>query len=295
MRSATASVHIVAASVGFTSLAALWLCVMWGMVLRNGWATSRVRHATLYGTHMVLAVFGLTLGLVHAIAQLAVPNGPVGLLDEIIPFGNHHDPIGIGVGVIALELMLTFILSVLLQRRMGYHRWRSLHSLAYLAYALLVGHVLISGSDVGSTWARTLIAGSLVTVLLVGLATLPKVTRLPRKMLDRSADRVRSSSVSVNVDPGRCARFGFCEHEAPSIFTLRSDGRLAYRASVPGEQVEAAVQAAMVCPARAIKLGRLPTSVVVAPPPQDNPEMEQTGRHHLRPIGNVSRPAGGRR
>jgi ferredoxin len=78
--------------------------------------------------------------------------------------------------------------------------------------------------------------------------------------------RLRGRQVMVNVDPTRCVRFGFCEHEAPEIFQLRGDGRLTYRPSVPDRQVEQVVQAARVCPARAIVLSRAATTMVMGSP-----------------------------
>jgi len=312
MRTAQESVHLVAATVGFISLTALWLGMLCGTTLRSGWAISRVRHSTIHGLHANLVLFGIWLGVVHAAAQLAVPapHGKVGWVDELVPFANDHDPIGIGMGVLALELMISFALSVLVQRRLGYHRWRTLHSLAYFAFTLAAGHVLVSGTDInGLAWVRIAIVAGWAIAMGAGIATFPGMAKLPRRLLDRFFGQARASDVTVNVDAIRCARFGFCEHEAPGIFSLRSDGRLAYRSSVPADQADAAMQAAMVCPARAISLGRLPTSMVVPPPPPEPapaetvaaPRMpsapsslEDTGRHHLRPIRPVGRPGGSR-
>lgn len=264
LRDAQQSVHLVAATVGFVSLGTLWASVIWGITLKSGWALTRIRHATIYGVHQTLTVFGLCLGLVHALAQLAVPQGPVRVVDEWLPFANPGDPIGIGFGVIALELFIALAFSILIQRRLGYHRWRSLHRAAYLAFTLLCGHVLISGSDVGAASVTGAIVAAWASTVLLRLVTLPAVARLPRAMQERIADRLRGRQVVVNVDPGRCARFGFCEHEAPGVFQLHGDGRLSYRSSVPGDDVEAVVQAARACPARAIALSRLPTKVVIA-------------------------------
>src|SRR5947207_6761496 len=101
MPTAQQSVHLVAACVGFLSLSLLWLWAVWGTLLRVGWGLTRVRHQTLYGVHQTLTLVGLTLGIVHALAQLAGPGGPVHLLDEWLPFTNGRDPFGIGVGVIS--------------------------------------------------------------------------------------------------------------------------------------------------------------------------------------------------
>jgi ferredoxin len=65
-------------------------------------------------------------------------------------------------------------------------------------------------------------------------------------------------TATVNVDPVRCARFGFCEHEAPDVFQIRREGRLTYRSRVSGEQqIDSVIRALEVCPARAITMGNI--------------------------------------
>ena len=258
------AVHVVAATVGFLSLGLLWLTMLWGTTLRVGWGLTRVRHQTLYGVHQTTMLLGLTLGLVHGLAQLAVPGGPVHLVDEWLPFANGRDPLGTGCGVVALELLVALALSVLIQRRLGYHRWRMLHIAAYAAFTLLCAHVLISGSEVRSLVARLTILAAWLSTLVLRLATTHRVAALPRRLAERVDARLRGRQVMVNVDPTRCVRFGFCEHEAPETFQLRGDGRLTYRPSVPDRQVEQVIQAARVCPARAIVLSRAATTMVMS-------------------------------
>jgi ferredoxin len=261
VRNAQESVHLVAATVGFLSLFLLWLAVVWGLMLRNGWAQSRIRHATVYGLHQTTALLGLCLAAVHAFAQLASPAGPVALVDTLVPFTNNVDPIGIGAGVIALELTVACAASVLIQRRLGYTRWRALHALTYVAFMFLVAHVLISGSDLASParWGSVLVAWLITVVLWV--STTSWFVGLRQQAAERRAGR-GGEELLVNVDGNRCAQFGFCEHEAPAVFTLRSDGRLAYRAAVPADQAAEVIRAVEVCPARAIALHRTPTTVL---------------------------------
>ena len=266
LRTAQDSVHLVAATIGFVSYAALWGGTLWGTVLRSGWATSRLRHQTVYSVHMHVILLGLTLGIVHGIVQMAAPYGKVRAIDVVVPFIDRADPIGVGLGVVALELMIATALSVLIQRRLGYARWRALHSLGYLSFTMVAAHLLISGSEMYPAPVRTAVAGSWAVVVLAGVSTVAPVARMPRAVLDRLSPRHRAEEVTVAVDPGKCGSFGFCEQEAPGIFTLRSDQRLAYRSVVPSDQAEAAMRAAVVCPARAIKLGRLPATVVVSQP-----------------------------
>lgn len=265
VRNAQESVHLVAASVGFISFFLLWLAVVSGMVLRNGWALTRIRHSTAYGIHSVLALLGLCLAAVHAFAQLAVPGGPVRWVDTVIPFTNGPDPFGIGLGVIAAELLTAAALSVLVQRRLGFSRWRALHALTYTAFMLLVAHLLISGSDVSSPAAYGAVLLAWLTTVGLWTTTTPWIGELRRDLVERFTAQRRARELAVNVDPVRCGRFGFCQHEAPDVFTLRSDGRLAYRAVVPADLAEPVIRAAEVCPARAITLNRVPTTVLTPP------------------------------
>jgi sulfoxide reductase heme-binding subunit YedZ len=262
------SIHLIAATVGSISFLLLWLAVLWGLVLRNGWLLTRIRHATVYGIHQSLALAGLCLAAVHACAQFAVPGGHVRPVDVVVPFLNGLDPVGIGVGVVALELMTAAALSVLVQRRLGYSRWRALHTMTYCAFLLMVGHVLLSGSDTGSVAAYGTVVACTLATGVAWLASTAWIARVRRRTSPSSAPGKQQRTSTVDVDAHRCARFGFCEQAAPEVFTLRGDGRLAYRASVSDDEIGAVINAVEVCPARAITLRRIPTSVLTPPRPE---------------------------
>lgn len=261
---AAQGVHLIAASVGFLSFFFIWLAVVWGFVLRHGWTPTWVRHATIHGTHQIVALLGLTLGIVHAFAQLAGPTGAVRLIDVLVPFTNLSDPVGIGIGVVALEVMVATTLSVLIQRRLGYNRWRALHALNYVAFMLLTGHILVSGSDVRPPYVWGTVVGAFAITMLLWLSTVPQFGDARRRASDRVRGPRREQEIAVGVDAGRCSRYGFCQHEAPDVFMLRADGRLAYRAAVPTDMADDVVRAVKVCPMRAITLSRVPTAVVSA-------------------------------
>jgi sulfoxide reductase heme-binding subunit YedZ len=286
--------HIVAAVVGFASYFLLWAAVLWGLMLRNGWAGTRMRHSTIYAIHMTIALFGISLGLVHAGAQLAVPNGSVDLIDEFVPFTHEFDPIGVGIATIATELFVAAALAVGMQKKLGYSRFRAVHSLVYIAFMLIAAHALISGSDMEYPLAWGSVLGSLLLVIGLWLSTTQWVSRTKRTRADQMAARQQSvESVTVNVDPVRCARFGFCEHEAPEVFQIRGDGRLSYKASVTVDELNPVVRAVEVCPARAITLGKMPSSMLVQSRGQQYQEEEPAAPQDnyptspgLGPVGN---------
>ncbi len=108
-----------------------------------------------------------------------------------------------------------------------------------------------------ATQERLLLVAAVVFAL--SLIVLASTSRRKRDRDDEDeGGRPRGPSVTVNVDPVRCARFGYCEHEAPKVFQIRGEGRLTYRARVRAGEIDPVIRAAEVCPARAITLGRLP-------------------------------------
>lgn len=301
---AGAVVHIVAAAVGFTSYFLLWAAVVWGLMLRNGWAATRMRHSTIYAIHMTISLFGLSLGLVHAAAQLAVPNGPVDLIDEFVPFTNGNDPIGVGIATIATEIFVAAALAVGMQKKLGYSRFRAVHSMVYIAFMMIAGHALISGSDMEYPYAWGSVLASLLIVIVLWLSTTTWAARARRARADRMAARQQSmESVTINVDPVRCARFGFCEQEAPMVFQIRGDGRLSYKASVTVDELNPVIRAVEVCPARAIALGKMPSSMLVhsrgrqeaRQEPQDDNHPTSPGVGPVRQNGRVTSLAARRR
>jgi len=222
------------------------------LALARGWMMTKVKHSTMLTLHGCLALMGLTLGIVHGFAQLAPPSTTITVVDVVVPFTNETDPYGIGAGVIALELMIAVALSVLIQKWMGFHRWRALHATVYAAYTLMTGHVLVSGAETGGLLVTGVV---LLPWLIVVLLWMTGSAGGARVFAERISRR-RTPQTSIQVDPMHCARFGFCEQEAPEIFSLRGDGQLAYHAVVSDEKLDAAVRAARACPARAIALAQ---------------------------------------
>jgi ferredoxin len=157
----------------------------------------------------------------------------------------------------------------------------------YAAYTLMTGHVLISGAETGYLWVKTVV---LIPWLIVVVLWMTGSARAARAFTDRFANRGRAPGTTIEVNPVHCARFGFCEQEAPEIFALRGDGQLAYHAVVSDEYLDSAVRAARACPARAIALSqggagdprRIPLQMVapseppVSPAPRSWPPTDYT-------------------
>ncbi len=142
------SLHLVTAGMGFVSFTLLWVAVVTGFLLRNAWTQTWVRRPMLHAIHQTAAVMGVCLAIFHGLAQLAAPGAGITLVEVVLPFIHIDDPIGIGAGVLALELLIGVALSVAIQRTGSARPVTRLHQVLYRLHGLLViGHLL------GSPWA----------------------------------------------------------------------------------------------------------------------------------------------
>jgi sulfoxide reductase heme-binding subunit YedZ len=289
MRAGLEGVGLLANSTGFLSFFVLWIAIIWGIVLRNGWASTRIRHSTAAGIHTTIALFGLSLGVIHALAVEAGRGEHIRLVDVVVPFADKLpfgpapepyfndtaatpvDRLGVTVGVIGLEVVLAIAVSILIQRRLGYRRWRALHGLAYAAFLLIVAHIVIVGPGTGSGWIQVTVLACCAITLVLWLGS-PLWAAIADSRLGRAMSMAHGGQamMTVNVDTLRCQRSGFCVQTAPAVFRMHGDGRLTYRASVDATNVEAAIRAAETCPTRAIVVGLAPTSVTTSQPHQSN-------------------------
>lgn len=135
---------------------------------RNGRALSR--KFTLQRVHLAAALTGLTLIVVHVLALVLDSQSGIWARAAIIPMTSAYRPIAVTAGVLALYT-LVLVASVgaargrLARSPRAARKWRMTHALAYVAWALAIGHGIFSGTDATSSWVVLLYAGCVAMVL----------------------------------------------------------------------------------------------------------------------------------
>jgi DMSO/TMAO reductase YedYZ heme-binding membrane subunit len=80
----------------------------------------------------------------------------------------------VGLGAVAVDLLMAVILTSLVRVRLGVRAWRGVHWLAYLAWPIAVIHGLGIGTDKSQPWMLAIEAvciGSVLAALAVRVAT----------------------------------------------------------------------------------------------------------------------------
>ena len=109
---------------------------------------------------------------------------PFSLQSLLLPFLSRYRPLWVGLGVVAMELLVALAITNHYRRRLPYSFWRRAHYLNFAVWALATMHGLGSGTDRSSPWMLTVFAlatGSVAAAIVwrVGRGyVLPRVVRL---------------------------------------------------------------------------------------------------------------------
>ena len=145
----------------------------------------------------LLAVLFLALHIGTAVADSFVD---ISLADSVVPFVSDFQPLWLGLGTVAFDLIVAVTVTSLLRARLGRRIWRAVHWLAYASWPIAVVHAYTlgsgSGSAMGAGWALWLTAGCVAAVLVA--VTLRLVHRAPGT---GPVDLPTDSPVEVAVPP----------------------------------------------------------------------------------------------
>ncbi len=183
----------IARGTGFVAVVMLTISVTLGIVTTLRWSAPRWPRfvtATLHKNISLLSVVFLTI---HVASTLFDPVSPVHLLNAIIPFTGRYRPFGIGLGVVAIDLLAALIVTSLLRGRIGYRVWRAVHWSAYACWPVAMLHGFQSGTDAATMWARVvyLSCAALVTAAVAWRVTAALQQPTPASPPARTRNRNR--------------------------------------------------------------------------------------------------------
>jgi predicted ferric reductase len=173
---------------GFVAVIMLTASVTLGILSSLRWSAPRWPRFVTATLHKNVSLLSVIFLATHVLTTIVDPVSPVHLLNAIIPFTGSYRPVGIGLGVVAIDLLAALVVTSLLKQRIGYRAWRAVHWSAYLCWPVAMLHGLGSGTDAATPWARvvylacaaTVTAGIARRAAAAVLAPVPEVRRAAR-------------------------------------------------------------------------------------------------------------------
>ena len=131
------------------------------------------RFATV-ALHRSISMLSVVFVSVHVATAVLDPYAAVNLVNALVPFTAASKPLVVGLGALAVDLLIALMVTGILRERIGRRSWRAIHWGAYAMWPAAFIHAIGMGSDVPTIWGRALgiaavavIGGSLAWRLLL--------------------------------------------------------------------------------------------------------------------------------
>lgn len=163
---------VVARVAGLASYAAMAIALVTGIALRTAVLDWLGSNRALRSLHEYTTVLWVPLAVIHMLSLVLDSTARVGLLDLVIPFHSSYGTLAIGLGALSVDVLVVVTVTAFLKRHMNKAVWLWLHRLAYVAFALVFIHAVLSGTDFSDpvvsaiTWA----AGAMLLFLALARA-----------------------------------------------------------------------------------------------------------------------------
>ena len=149
---------------GLVSLLLLTASVLLGVLTAGRFSSERWPRFLTTGLHrnislLVLVFLALHIGTTVLDTYVSIPVTAV-----FVPFLSSYKTFWLGLGTIALDLLLALVVTSVVRGRLGHRSWRRVHWLAYACWPVGLAHGLGIGTDRDTVWVFALTIGCAAAV-----------------------------------------------------------------------------------------------------------------------------------
>ncbi len=150
---------------GVVTLLLLTASVVLGIMQVRRWAPNGSPRFVVVSLHRAVSLLVVALLTGHVLTSVLDSYAPIRLVDAVLPFAGSYRPIWLGLGAVALDLIIALTVTSLLRQRLGLRAWRAVHWLAYACWPVALVHGLGTGSDARTTWMLAIVLACTIAVL----------------------------------------------------------------------------------------------------------------------------------
>ena len=132
---------------------------------------SRAQHPSWPGfaqqeLHRRVSLLAMAFLAVHIVTSVLDSYVHIGLVAVFVPFVSHYKAAWVGVGTVALDMMLAVAITSLVRHRIPAGAWRAVHWLGYLSWPVALAHGIAIGTDRGEGWVAWLVVACVASVVV---------------------------------------------------------------------------------------------------------------------------------
>ena len=175
-------------STGAVSLVLFSAVMVLGILTAGRKGSTFLPRAAVLRLHRSLTITSMAFLAIHIVTAIADGYVSLSFIDALLPFRSSWEPFWIGLGTVAVDLMLAIGITSALRRHLSPFAWRAVHLSSYAMWPIAILHGFgTSGGDGTSLWMIILdivcIAG-----VLTALAVRLRPDRHPDSLARRSAE-----------------------------------------------------------------------------------------------------------
>jgi methionine sulfoxide reductase heme-binding subunit len=172
---------------GLVALPLLTVSLVLGLVGAGRAASERWPRFAVAALHRNIALLTVVFLATHVSSAIIDPYAGIGWLDAVVPFRSVYKPFWLGLGAVALDLLVAVLVTSLLRTRIGARLWRVVHWASYACWPVALVHGLgIGGRDSQLGWVISLNV-SCAALVLVALVMRLRAERHPDSQARRAA------------------------------------------------------------------------------------------------------------
>ena len=151
---------------GIVDLALLTIAVLSGILTRSGRPLPGLPRFAISIVHRNASLLAVVFLVLHVATLILDPFAKLKLIDVVVPFLGAEKPFWLGLGTVALDLLIAVVVTALLQRSIGTKAFRAFHWLAYAMWPVAMLHSIFDGTDGTDAWF--VISAVIATLAVVG-------------------------------------------------------------------------------------------------------------------------------
>ena len=163
---------LTARATGLTAFAAISLSVVSGEALRTSVLDFLASNRALRGLHDFTTALWLPLVAAHVLTLVLDRTAQITARDVVVPFQVAYAPLQIGLGTVALDILIVVVITSWLRRHMNNRLWQWIHRTSYVAFVAIFLHAVTSGTDFSAPLVSALAWSTAAALAILGLARL---------------------------------------------------------------------------------------------------------------------------
>jgi predicted ferric reductase len=154
---------------GLVTLLLLTASVLLGLLTTGRFASASWPRFLTVGLHRNLSLLVVVFLALHVGTTVTDTFVSIPLTAAFVPFTSSYKTFWLGLGAVALDLLIALVVTSLVRNRLGLRAWRRVHWAAYVCWPVALAHGLGAGTDRATIWVFTLTIGC--ATLVAGVAT----------------------------------------------------------------------------------------------------------------------------